>query len=322
MTDAETLLRAARRPLVLGIGGGGDVVGALATAEAARIYDGAQPVLGGVTWERTPIDPLPGPRRADEIAGAEAVATGILAAGPDTRVRETGTPFAESRMAAFLGERTLLIDPTIGPRALAAGIAETADRFACDLLVFVDVGGDALARGGEPGLGSPLCDALLLAAAAVLQRSGRPVLGGIFGAGCDGELTLAEVAARLAELGRAGGLAGARGLTEPVAARLEAAMEHVVTEASAQAVRAFRGEIGRTSIRGGRRTLELNPAAATTAYFDAAIAYERVAPLARAVVDAGSLEEANASLNRLGVRTELDAELAAAAPERVAHRLQ
>jgi hypothetical protein len=65
--DAERILRASRRPLVIGMGGGGDVVGALATAEAMRIYDGADPIVGGLTWERRPIDPVPGPRRTDEI---------------------------------------------------------------------------------------------------------------------------------------------------------------------------------------------------------------------------------------------------------------
>ena len=50
MSDAERLLSGASRPLVLGIGGGGDVVGALATAEACRIYHGAEPVVGGVSW--------------------------------------------------------------------------------------------------------------------------------------------------------------------------------------------------------------------------------------------------------------------------------
>jgi hypothetical protein len=64
--DAEALLGAARRPLVVGIGGGGDVVGALATAEACRLA-GAEPVVGGVSWERRPIDPEPGPRAESEI---------------------------------------------------------------------------------------------------------------------------------------------------------------------------------------------------------------------------------------------------------------
>ena len=73
--DAERLLGGAARPLVIGIGGGGDVVGALATAEACRIYGGARPVLGGVTWERRPIDPAPGPRRVDEVEDQELALT-------------------------------------------------------------------------------------------------------------------------------------------------------------------------------------------------------------------------------------------------------
>src|SRR5437764_13114613 len=100
----------------------------------------------------------------------------------------------------------------------------------------------------------------MLAAAVHLERDGHEVLGAMFGPACDGELTLAEVSARLALVARAGGLAGARGLTPPVAERLEAAIEHVPTEASAQAVRGFRGASGPTSIRGGRRSLELMPA--------------------------------------------------------------
>ena len=71
MLDAEVLLRRTRRPLVIGMGGGGDVVGALATAEFARRYDGAEPLLGGLTWERRPIDPLPGPRSVEEIVDGE-----------------------------------------------------------------------------------------------------------------------------------------------------------------------------------------------------------------------------------------------------------
>jgi hypothetical protein len=153
---------------------------------------------------------------------------------------------------------------------------------------------------------------VMLAAAVRLEREGHEVLGAIFGPGCDGELTLAEVSARLADVVAAGGLAGARGLTPPIADRLDAAIEHVPTEASAQAVRGFRGGSGPTSIRGGRRTLELMPAVALTVYFDVSIAYEASAPLARAVYDAGSLDEANEIMRGLGVRSELDWELDAA----------
>src|SRR5436853_6244075 len=118
MRDAELLLRGSRRPLVIGMGGGGDVVGALASAEPMRLYDHAEPVLGGLTWGRRPSDPVPGPRAVAEIAGASELAPGILLAGPGTRLRGRDVVFAESRMAEFLGESTLLIDINVGAAAV------------------------------------------------------------------------------------------------------------------------------------------------------------------------------------------------------------
>ena len=313
MLDAEVLLRGAKRPLVIGMGGGGDVVGALATAESARLYDGAAPVLGGLAWERRPIDPVPGPRRIDEIEGAERLADAVLLAGPRTRVRGRDVYFAESRMAEFLGEPTILVDVSTGPATIADGLAGAASSLGCDLLVFIDVGGDVLAHGDEPGLRSPLCDAVMLAAAAHLHRMGHPVLAGLFGTGCDAELTPAEVLARLAEVAGAGGLAGARGLTEPVAERLEQAIKLVPTEASAQAVRAFRGVSGPVRIRGGAHTVELSALASLTFYLDIEATVRAVGRLAGAVDGAASIEEASAALNAIGVSTELDLEREATA---------
>jgi hypothetical protein len=310
--DAEAILRRARRPLVLGMGGGGDVVGALATAEFARLYDGADPILGGLTWERLPIDPKPGARDASEIAGAVELAPRVLLAGPDTRVRESGVLFAESRMAAFLGAQTVLVDVNGGPGEIADGLAHAATQLGCDLVVFVDVGGDVLSQGDEPGLRSPLCDAMMLAAAARLGTAGHPVLAGIFGLGCDGELTIDELSVQLAAVAAAGGLCGARGLTAPIADRLEKAMETVPTEASAQAVRAFHGARGRTTIRGGVHTFDLTPLAAATIYLDVQATFDAAAILARAVTDAHDLEHAHEILTRLGVPTELGRERAAA----------
>ncbi len=306
MTDADALLAAARRPLVVGVGGGGDVVGALAVAESCRLLHDAEPVVGGVTWERRPIDPRPGPRSAAEIEGARVLAGPVLAASAETRVREDGTLFAESHMARFLGEEVVLVDPTPGPSAVADGLSAAIEGLGCDLLVALDVGGDALAHGDEPGLGSPLCDAVMLAAAD--RVAGVPAVGAVFGIGCDGELTPAEALERLSEVAEAGGLAGARGLTGRVVERLEGALAEVPTEASAQAVRAFRGARGSTAIRGGRRTVELSAIAAATFFFDVAVALRSSARLAAAVRDAAGLEEANGILNGLGVRTELDLE--------------
>jgi hypothetical protein len=346
-------LREARRPLCLGIGGGGDVVGALATAEHCRIEYGARPVLGGVTWERRPIDPEPGPRRSAEIEGARVLgseagaeprgddaerrsadaerrasgadterrasaspgAPPVLLASAHTRVRSSGVRFAESRMAELLGEETVLVDANHGPAAIAAGLGEAADALGCDLVVFVDVGGDVLAHGDESGLASPLCDSILLAAAVRIAEQASPkILGAVFGIGCDGELTPDEVLARLDELDRHGGLLGRLPIEEPVARRLDEAVAAVPTEASALALRAFRGESGPIEIRSGRRTVDLRPLAAATVFFDPVVAADSAARLARAVHDAPHLEAANDILHELGVRTELDYEREASTP--------
>src|SRR5207247_5880124 len=131
--------------------------------------------------------------------------------------------------AGRLGEEPILVDVTRSRAELAGSLRDAGDELGCDLFVFVDVGGDFLAHGDEEGLASPLCDAMMLATAARLQEE-RPVLAGVFGAGCDGELTTSELLERVAEVAAAGGLAGVRGLTLPVVERLERATEAVPTE--------------------------------------------------------------------------------------------
>jgi hypothetical protein len=299
-------LATAKRPLIIGIGGGGDVVGALAVAEHCRLFHGANPIIGGVSWERLPVDPEPGPRRSDEIENALEIAPGVLAASGETVIRGSGIAFAESRVAGMLGVQTVLVDVTIGPRAIADGLEAAAEVMGSDLIVFLDVGGDALAHGDEPGLGSPLCDGVMLAAADLLAERGVAVLGAVFGTGCDGELTPSEVLERLAEVGVADGLTGAVGLTPEVASLLERAVEVVPTEASALAVRAFRGVSGEVPIRDGRRMVPLSPLATVTFFFLIPAAVRSAARLALAVREAADLDEANAILRSLGVRTELD----------------
>ena len=295
---------------MLGIGGGGDVVGALATALVCERL-GTPAVLGGVTWERRQIDPRPGPRSAAEILDARPLGEGVLLAGPETRTAE-GVVFAESHMARLRDEPTVLIDPGPGPGALAGGLASACAELEADLVVMVDVGGDVLGDGTEPGLASPLCDAVLLAAGVQMQRRGHSVIAAVFGPCCDGELTIDEVLDRLAWLAAAGGLLGAEGMSPAVADELQRACAEIPTEASAAAVRCARGELGVVSIRGGRRQVTLSPLGALTFYLDPAVAAASVARLANAVLETTSLEDANEELHRLGVRTELDYERAMA----------
>jgi len=302
---ALSALRDAERALLIGMGGGGDVVGALAVTD---LLDGlgTEFVLGGVAWERSPIDPRPGPRSLDEIRdGAPCGSAAVLTEGGTSTL--DGVELSESKMAAHIGEPVLLLDITGGPQALATGIGEAAGELGCDAIVLLDVGGDVLAHGDEPGLASPLCDAIVLAAGLFLARS-HQVIGAVYGPGCDGELTPGEVLTRITELQSAHALLGAWGLTPRACDLVEEAARVVPTEASLMAVRCARGERGPVPIRGGRRSVELTPLGALTFFFDPAAASSSAVPLAAAVSPAVGLEEAHEALESLGVRTELSLE--------------
>jgi hypothetical protein len=265
-------------------------------------------VVGGLTWERRPVDPLPGPRTLDELRDARVLNEAVALAGPQT-TGPGGFRFAESRVAEAIGAQVALVDPHPGPAAVGRALDHAARELGCDHLVLLDVGGDVLAHGDEPGLGSPLADAVLLAAAATADL---PVTGVVLGAGCDGELTPAEVLERVAEVWSAGGGRGALALTPDVLDRVEPVVEAVPTEASAMALRCGRGQVGRVPIRDGRRTVELTPIGGLLFLFEPEAAMRSAARLADAVRDAGDLHEANAILTRMGVATELDYEARAA----------
>lgn len=262
-------------------------------------------MLGGVAWERLPIDPYPGPRPVGQIHGGEPLGRHAVLAGPATATPE-GARFSEAHAAAHLQRPTVLIDITDGPAGAAEGIRAAAGLLGCDLVVYTDVGGDALARGDEPGLGSPLCDAVMLAAGLSLGTLADGILA-LVGAGCDGELTTDEVLGRIAALAAAGAWIGSSSVTAAHADDLERAATGSGTEASLQVVRCARGELGEAAIRSGRRQVPLSPLGALVFAFDLEAAGAEL-PLARAVADAGDLDEARAALNALGVPTELDYE--------------
>jgi hypothetical protein len=287
------------------MGGGGDVVGALGITDLLDDL-GTEWVLGGVAWERSPIDPRPGPRSLDEIRdGKPCGSAAVLTEGGTTTL--DGVELSESKMASHLGEPVLLLDITRGPQALAGGLAEAAEQLGCDAVVLLDVGGDVLAHGDEPGLASPLCDAIVLAAGLFLAKT-TDVIGAVYGPGCDGELTPDEVLERITGLQSADALLGAWGLTPQACGLVERAAEVVPTEASVMAVRCARGERGKVPIRSGRRHVELTPLGALTFFFDPPAAARSAVPLATAVSPASSLEQAREALNALGVKTELELE--------------
>lgn len=287
------------RALVYGIGGGGDVVGTIPTARLLEDH-GVEVVLGGIPWERAVLDPTPGPYALSEIDGVERVSETVGLADGETVSRD-GVRFAETNVAAHYGEAVALVDITRGPAAVAAGLEGACDAMDLDLVVGLDAGGDALARGSEPGIRSPLADATSVAA---LSAAAVPTVLGVYGYGSDGELGPDELDESLAAVAAEGGLLGAWGLTPRVASEMDSVLEAVETEASRLPVEAARGGLGTRTIRDGSRNLRLT-AASTVTYFLAPGPVAAISDPAARIRDADSLEAAHRTLRDAGYVTEL-----------------
>lgn len=302
----EDLIRDAKHALVIGVGGGGDVVGALAAARFLE-FCGLRFTLGGLSWERNVYDPIPGPRKLSETNNVKVLHQFAWLANPLSQT-STGVPFAEAKMAEAINQEVLLVDINGGAKGVVAGLETVMESLGTDLLIGIDVGGDSLAQGSEPGLRSPLADSIMLAGMTELAARGHRTIWGVFGFGSDGELTVDEIELALSKLGAAGGLLGAWSLTPKIAAELEQVIKTVPTEASAIPVDCFRGGWGRHEIRRGQRDVKLTPLTALTFFMSTEKLYDTLARPAQAVRQSATLDEANEALHAIGIRTELDYE--------------
>lgn len=172
-------------------GGGGD---ALAAAMLHAAQHGDEPALIlTYAWDRLMIDPLPGPRRVDDFTNLHQAAPDVLVFRPDTRpVPPAGSTLPQ--LAGAVRPEVALLDPYAGAVGMTAQINAAIRYTGADSIEIIDVGGDVLARGDEPGLRSPLADALTLAACADAEVPATVVVAG---PGLDGELPEPDLLARL-----------------------------------------------------------------------------------------------------------------------------
>lgn len=167
-------------------GGGGDALAAAIVHRATGDELGA--TILTYAWDRLTVDPLPGPRSAEDFDGLRPFA-GALAFTADTTPRPpSGSTLP--RLAGELPDTLVLVDPTTGAVGMRQQVARLVDELGADTVTVVDVGGDAIARGDEPELRSPLADALALAACTGLPV---PVTVLVAGPGLDGELSEHQV---------------------------------------------------------------------------------------------------------------------------------
>lgn len=290
------------RALVFGIGGGGDVVGTLPTVRLLERH-GIETVVGGLAWERSIVDPQPGPRSLDELDGVNHVSEALALGSGDTCTHD-GITFAETAVASCLDRDVAFLDVTGGTEGFGAGLETACDRLDIDVVIGVDSGGDVLASGSEPGIVSPLADGVSLAA---LARLSLPTCIGMFGYGSDGELTLSELHRNIGSVAANEGLLGAWGLSPVVGDELERIIEEVPTDASRLPLRVSRGDVGTHPIRDGKRTVELTPASTVTFYLETTAVADH-SDLASIVSGTGSIDEADRRLRSEGFDTELSYE--------------
>ncbi len=180
--------------IAIAAGGGGDAV--TAAVLARRLPDLHVAAIMSYSWDRLIIDPTPGPRSAADFDGL-INHDGVHEVTPTATLR-TGGQSTLARLTQHIDLPILLMDISEGTAALALQIRKAAAAFDASEVVVVDVGGDIVAAGHEPGLRSPLADSVALAAAVSSGISSRVLVAG---AGLDGELSVSEVHSRLAYLG-------------------------------------------------------------------------------------------------------------------------
>ncbi len=291
--------------LVVGVGGGGDTLGALIIYYKLRML-GVRVLLGNVVWERFTLDPFPGPIPLEQLVNAEVLGRSVALVNGSSYVDRYGYRFKPQvvRASEILGEKAVFLDISKGEVGLIEGFNVIGERLGVKAIVGVDVGGDILAMGYEDDLWSPLSDSISLGA---LYKTRIPAVVAVLAPGADGELSQQTVLSRVSEIAKAGGLIGVYGLTRREYRVLRRYLDMFVSEASKIPFEAFEGYVGWKSIRMGSRVAEVNITSTTMYVLDVETTYEMSA-MAKIISDARSIEDARRAMNKHCIYTELDLE--------------
>jgi hypothetical protein len=286
-----------KRQVFVAAGGGGDVIAAAMLAARGELNGPVN--VATFSWDRLIVDPLPGPRSVDEFVGLVRLADGVHQVMPTSRTRAPAGSTLP-RLAGAMSARIFLLDANDGAVGLGRQLAGIARYVGADELTLVDVGGDVVAAGNEPGLRSPLADTLCLAGC---LRSGVPASVVVCGPGLDGELDEATVLARWRTLGSR----ALPALTEAHVKEFLPILDWHPSEATGLLIRAAIGARGTVEVRDAGILVALSEHSASIGILDAsrvADGSSLFAPLA----DSASLSEANERLRAVRGTTELDYE--------------
>ncbi len=292
------------RALVIGIGGGGDVVSAIVAYNYYKKL-GYETSLGAVIWERYVEDPIPGPICYDSLHNYRKLNESVYIVNKDTyaiRGKRKVIPQIV-RVLSVLNEEGYGICIKNGPHGTFIDLYDAVLKEGFDIVIGVDAGGDVLAKGCEETLRSPLVDFTMLYVLTKLQEKGIRTLLGVIGAGSDGELDHDYVLKRIAEIGRLNGLIDIKGIDVDSLKILDEVLKIANTEASRIPVEAFRGYYGIRELRDGRKRAKVDPMSSVMFFMDPKVVAS-TSFLFPIVSEAKDLEDLDEKLRNYGIYSE------------------
>jgi hypothetical protein len=289
--------------MIIGVGGGGDVIQSIPMANYLRLFGVEQLLVGGVgsSWwtpAGAPISAEPGlcvmaPTVYDveRLTPSERLGPGIVAVSRTSHV--DGRQPAEAVLADLLPGTPFVVGLTGGAVGMRASLRHVIAERKVGLVVAVDIGSDSFHDGTEASKAkTSLVDFISLAALSELEV---PVVYGLAGYGADGEMQLEELDERVGRVMKAGGYLGAHGVTQRDVAEMERACALYPDPVEPVAAAAARGQLGYRTVdtHGPWGTvIRVTPLAAVVLHFDPRVMIAEACRCAGALRGTTSLAEA------------------------------
>lgn len=270
----------AKAALILGLGGGGDVIQSIPVVNLLRKLGVESIITGGVScqWWTPDGNPLAdewgtavmGPTIYDagKLEKAESWARHVVAVNSESHL--DGRQPCEAKLAGRLGEDAMVVcGLTGGVQGLADSLREVVEARGIDLIVGVDIGSDSF-HNGQEAVPAKTSMVDFMSLASVVQQPCATVYG-VAGYGCDGEMELSELDERVATVMKAGGYLGAHGLTQSDVATMVRASEIYPDPVEPMSFKAAQGELGLHNVwtHGPWGTVvRVTPLAAVMMFFD------------------------------------------------------
>lgn len=269
-----------KKALVMGIGGGGDVIQGIPVARLLKQIGIETVYLGGVacSWWTTDGDPLSqqwgtavmGPTLYDvnDLSHTKSHAPLIVEVTSESSL-DVRKPCEASLAETLPGNIIFIAGLTGGAQGLGDSLKELVERESIDLVVGVDIGSDTFFDGKNA---MPAKTSLVdfISMAGILQLD-CPIFYGVAGYGADGEMPLDELDERVQRVMKAGGYLGAHGLTQGDVAAMEKACDLYGDPVEPISWRAAKGEQGWVNVwtHGPWGTaIKITPLAAVMLFFD------------------------------------------------------